>query len=391
MRRFYRTLFSRELDNVYFANVFFAFQAALLLYVNSPFLTRIVSESTLASLYIAGSVLNIVLMVYAPKIIARLGIRTCAVSLIALALIGVIGMVTGRSVTIVSFCFILYQAVVVPISYLLDLFLERAVRSEIYTGRIRSIFLTISNVILVVSPLIVSLIVSKTGSFVAVYTCAAILLIPLLFIVALDLPKTGFGDKHADIFRGLKAVWRVRHIRSVVLARLALEFFYGWMVIYMAVYLHQSIGFSWGDIGLLFSIMLVPFVLFELPLGSISDAHANEKEIVIIGFGIMAVATAFIPMITTPLFLQWAILLFATRVGASFVEIGTESYFFKHVGSRDTGTVSVFRLTRPMGFILAPIAVSSLLCVVGLGHAFFILAALVSLGFLPTLWFVEKK
>lgn len=391
MRRFYRTLFSRELDNVYLANIFFSFHACLLLYVNSPFLARVVSDRTIAALYIAGSLLNIVFMVYAPRVLATLGVRDFSLTIVLIEAVGVIGMLTTTNPVYTGMYFVLHLATILLLSYVLDLFLERAIRSELYTGRIRSIFLTISNVILVASPLVVSIIVSRSHSFVPIYMFAAMLLVPLFCIVGLDLPKTGIGNKHVSVIHGIKTVWRTHHLRGVTLARLCLEFFYGWMVVYMALYLHNKIGFSWPDIGILFSIMLVPFVLFELPLGTISDHHANEKEIMIIGFGITAVAVALIPTLTTPVFLQWAVLLFATRVGASFIEMGSESYFFKHVNAHDSDTVSLFRLTRPLGFILAPLMVSTLLPHVQFDNSFFVLALIVLLGLVPTLWLQEKR
>jgi hypothetical protein len=39
--------------------------------------------------------------------------------------------------------------------------------------------------------------------------------------------------------------------------------------------------------------------------------------------------------------------MFINRIGASLVEVTTESYFFKHIGGGDAGLMSIFRLLRP--------------------------------------------
>ncbi len=386
----YRSLFNRGLNNVYVANAFFSIHTYILLYINSSFLTEVVGEKILGLLYSIGAFANILLMIQAPRLVARMGIRKFALTVIVADALGIIGMVVSHNPMWIGGFFILHQATVLLMVYTLDLFLERATQDEIYTGRIRSIFLTISNVILVGSPLVAGMIVTQSGSFIPVYFASLVFTIPLFFLIAIDLPKNGIGDKHVRVWESLKKVCSTENLRGIMLVRLVLDCFYAWMVIYMAIYLNSHIGFAWNEIGILFAIMLLPFVFFELPLGTLSDSHANEKEIIIIGFGIMAVSTAFIPLLTEPLFLQWAVLLFATRVGASFVEIGTESYFFKHVNARDSGTVSLFRLTRPLAYVLAPIAAVGIFAFTSLGSSFFILAFVAVLGLVPALLISEN-
>ena len=43
--------------------------------------------------------------------------------------------------------------------------------------------------------------------------------------------------------------------------------------------------------------------------------------------------------------------MFATRVGASLVEVTTETYFFKHTKSTDAQIISFFRITRPLSYV----------------------------------------
>ncbi len=47
----------------------------------------------------------------------------------------------------------------------------------------------------------------------------------------------------------------------------------------------------------------------------------------------------------------WTVALFASRIGAALVEVMTDTYFFKSVGKRDTGLITIFRIARPAGIV----------------------------------------
>lgn len=383
MERIFRTLFNHSLNEVYFANIFLSFHAFLIIYINSPFLEQFISGKKLGLLFGIGSLVNILVMMVAPKILDRSGIKIFALSVIALEAIGIVGMMSATHPLTVSTFFVLHQVMILLIYYVLDLYLEHATKSETFTGRIRSVFLTGGNVVLVISPLIAGAIVGGTGSFLPVYALSAFFLLPLFFTVATKLPHTGIGNtllKNREHAFEIARAWKNSSIRSIIFCRFILEFFAAWMVIYMALHLSTNIGFSWPTIGTMFSIMLLPFVIFELPLGIISDRYRAEKKILLSGFAIAALATAIIPHVEQAYFIGWTALLFFTRVGASFIEISTESFFFKHVGARDTGTVSLFRLARPLALIIAPGVASVSFFVLSLGQSFFILAFVLALG-----------
>ena len=121
--------------------------------------------------------------------------------------------------------------------------------------------------------------------------------------------------------------------------------------------------------------MLLPFIIFEIPVGKIADIHFGEKELLSAGFIITAIFTIIISFISIKSFILWAIILFATRVGASLIEITTESYFFKHVKGDDADIISFFRINSPLAYIAGPIA------------------AIISLQFLPFqyIFLVDRK
>jgi hypothetical protein len=161
------------------------------------------------------------------------------------------------------------------------------------------------------------------------------------------------------------------------MADFLLFFFYSWMTIYTPLYLHKNMGFSWNQIGVILFIMLLPFVYVQFPLGRLADKKYGEKEILSIGFVIMAIFTGIIFFITggnhvlektffvlnlgnleidiTWYVILWAAILFVTRIGAASVEIMCDTYFFKKVDSLDTNIISCFRMVGPAAYILGPL------------------------------------
>jgi MFS family permease len=136
------------------------------------------------------------------------------------------------------------------------------------------------------------------------------------------------------------------------------------MVIYIPIYLHNYIGLPYNVIvGMIIPIALIPFPLFEIFLGRIADKYWGEKEILITGFIIAGFGVMLIPFITSTLWWVWAITLFITRIGASFIELMSESYFYKHVDSRDVSLMSAFRMLRPLSYIFGTIVATAALAI----------------------------
>ena len=118
-----------------------------------------------------------------------------------------------------------------------------------------------------------------------------------------------------------------------------------------------------------------------------SDKKFGEKEFLILGFIIMALATLMIPLLQSKIFWLWAIVLFATRVGASTVEVASESYFFKHVKEDNTGLISLFRMGRPLSLIIAPLVALPIMGFLSYSASFYFLSIITISGLL----FIPKK
>jgi predicted MFS family arabinose efflux permease len=130
----------------------------------------------------------------------------------------------------------------------------------------------------------------------------------------------------------------------------------------------------------MFSIMLAPFLLLEAPLGRLADKVLGEKELLITGFFIMALATGTMYFFTQTSFALWAGILFMTRVGAACVEVMTETYFFKKINAGDAAVVGLNRAVRPFAGLVGPLIATGLLVYISLPSLFLALAIFTLLG-----------
>jgi MFS family permease len=136
-----------------------------------------------------------------------------------------------------------------------------------------------------------------------------------------------------------------------------LQLFYHLVPLYIPLYLHTVLGIPWSELGWVFALMLVPFVLIEYPAGILADTRLGDRTLLIAGFAITGLSFALIATITVQTsIIVILLILIATRVGAALVEAMVEGHFFRRVSEQDTGTVGVFRMMRPIGALIAPLA-----------------------------------
>lgn len=366
---------------IYFLNLVLSLHYYLVLYVNSSFLETTLGKNGISILYIVGSVVSLATFVFTPRALASFGAWKYILLVIAGEFVAVWGLSRFASPLSLATFFVLHQAFSAMVFFSLDVFLEETVREENHTGELRGLYLTMSNLALIVSPLLAGSIIAASG-FQKLYLVSALLCIPM-FIVAFSSLRAASKKipRHIKIWETMNALWKNSDVLNVSLAQLVLQLFYAWMVIYMPIYLNQYMHFNWTEIGALFTIMLLPFVLFEIPAGWISDKRLGEQEIMIGGFLISSLAVLAIPFLHNT-FLSWAIVLFLSRVGASLVEVTTESYFFKKIDGRDSDLLSIFRMTRSLSYLITPAIVLSVFLLINFQYSFFVLALITLSGIL---------
>jgi len=237
-----------------------------------------------------------------------------------------------------------------------------------------------------------------SGSIIARSSFSGIYLLSALFTILFGIIFVFFLHNFVDpkykkvsIVKTIKHFIQNKNISKIYFIDLTIKFFYAWMVIYTPIYLNEYLGFSWDKIGIMFTIMLIPFVVLSFPLGQLSD-KIGEKKIMIIGFLIMSLSTLSIPFITEQKVWLWALVLLCTRIGAASAEAVTESYFFKVVSEENADMISFFRNASPVAYIVGPLlAIPVLFFIPSFKYIFFVLGAILLIAFFISLRLKDVK
>lgn len=357
-----------------------ALHSALPAYINSAFITSIISEQFVGTIFTLGSLLAIVTFIQMPRVLTRFGNYKTVLFFTGALIVSVLGLAFLTHPFIALPLFLIYLIASQIIWFTIDLFLEHFT-SDAETGTIRGIYFTIINIAWVLAPLLMGILLGDGNRFWLIYLLAGLLLMPLPYILRTSFRSYKDAEyKHTRFWKTFGKIVRNKDIFNVFMIALLLQFFYSWMVIYTPLYLIDTIGFDWNVLGVIFTIMLLPFALFQYPLGKIADLWLGEKELLVGGFLIMALSTAVLSFITTPTIWLWAVLLFVTRVGASAVGIMSDTYFFKKTNDADSDILSFFRMTSPLAYVIGPLIASGILFFTSMQYLFIILGAIMLLG-----------
>jgi len=370
---------SRLLNTIFLSNIFISFHYSLIIYINSTFLNNFFSETQVSSLYIIGSIVNTTLLIYASKILEKIGIYKFATYCILIEFLATLGMALSTSSGLVGMFFLIHLVTISLLLFNMDMYIEDVSKDDSLTGSIRATYLTVTNITIVIAPTLVALFLIH-NNYSLVYVASCLFLVPLYYFFRRLKNVKNPEIKHINIKETLSEYIKNKNLYNIFVSNFLLQMFYAYMVVYVPLYLEKYVGFAWSEIGIMFTIMLLPFIIFELPVGELADDKYGEKEFLTVGFVIMGLATIFISFLTAKIFWMWATILFITRIGASFVEISSESYFFKQVGPDKSDVVGVFRMSRPLSFIIAPLLATLTLQFISFQYIFILVGALMILG-----------
>ncbi|MCX6755675.1 MAG: MFS transporter [Candidatus Nomurabacteria bacterium] len=376
-------MIEKKRKTIYLTGFLFAINIALTSYISSSFLESFINVDYIGIVYTISAIITIIGLFMMPRLMSKYGNKNIAILVSSLSFLSLVFMSFSNTGFIVIPAFILYFASGNFFIANLDIFLEEYSNSK-DVGKTRGLYLTFINIAWVVAQMISGSIIAKS-SYSGIYLFSAGLMALVTGTLILFFNK--FEDpiyKKMSVLKTVKFFIKDRNVSKIYLINLILKFFYAWMVIYTPIYLHQYLGFGWEKIGLIFTIMLLPFVILDIPLGGLSD-KIGEKKILIIGFIVTTIFTLLIPFISSTSWIIWAFILFCTRIGAATIEIMSEIYFFKIVSVEKSDEISFFRNTLPISYILGPlIAVPVLLLVPSFEFLFFVLGAIMLLGILLT-------
>ncbi len=386
--------FKRHIIPLYAATLLLIFHSFVVAYINSSFLEQFISQTSIGTIYIVGSALSVLIFLFVSRVLHRVGNYKLTMGLLLVNFLAVIGMAYAESLRVAIPLFLVHVITVPLIVFNIDVFMEEQIgNNEGVTGSRRGLLLTLASMVGAFSPLASSFLVPEgTNDFSLVYLVSALTLVPIMTILIFFFKD--FSDPRYDdinVFAAIRSFWVRLNIRNVFLTHFILQMFFMAMVVYAPLYLTDTIGLSWREFGIVMFFAQLAYVLFEYPIGIVADRYIGEKEMMAFGFLILAISTSWMAFVVSSSILVWSIIMFITRVGASFVEVTTESYFFKQTRSSDAQIISFFRITRPLAYILGAIIASLSLLYLPFNLLFVVFASMMIPALFLTLGIEDTK
>ena len=342
-----------KLKNIFFAGFLLSLHFALTAYINSSFLSIFLKEKNVGLLYTLGYIVSIFTLLIIPKILRRVGSYKFLLWLVGLNAISLLSLSLSKSIWLIIPIFVFYLTLNTLIVFSLDELLQIFSKNS-GVGKIRGLYITIISSAWIIAQS-VSGIILNNFSFSALYfisfmIMAILLIFSFFFLKNLSDPVYD----RVSVLKSLKTFFKNKNLSRSYKINFLLQFFYAFMVIYTPIYLNAHLGFTWGEIGVIFAIMLTPFIILPFPLGKYSD-KIGERKMRMFGFILASLATFSLFFIKQHEIWVWALLLFITRIGASTIEIMSDVYFFKHITPENDEFIGIYRNTAPVAYILAPL------------------------------------
>lgn len=345
----------RRLLVLYLAGFILSISTNVAAYINSSFLENYVRFEYVGLFFVASNIVTFFGMLYFPYLIKKFN------NLLSSKLMMLINIIaTGFLIFLNSpfwiFCFFVLMWVSANLLWInMDIFVE-SFTNNVNTGRVRAIFFTTMNLGWIVSPIIATNLVLDGNNYRFVYLTSVVFLMTFYLLInkyKKILNRIDIIYQKMRVAQVIKIFWHNKNLRGLYFSSFFLNLFFGLLVVYMPIYLHNEFGFSWPSLGAMFSIMLIPFILIEIPAGYLADRYWGEIEMMNAGFIILILSLLAFYLIDIPSFALWAMVLFFSRVGAALIEAMRESRFFKIVDVEHVSHINFLRTSYPLGYLVA--------------------------------------
>ena len=345
-----------KITRMYILSFLFTLHIALSAYVNSTFLIKFISEKYVGVLYTVASIITLLLLTKSINILKDFGNRKFVLTSLLINMLSLAGMIVSKNAYVIAASFIALTTTNTLVYLSIDIFIEHF-GNPTTVGKNRGFYLMISNLAWILCPLVTSFLITKEGGYITIYILSfiatIIMTLGLLFSVRKFKDKSYTKTPFIQTYKYLKDN---HHMLAITMINFILQFFFALMVIYTPIYLYDHIGLGWDKIGIIFTIMLAPFVIFGLPIGILIDKyHIKKRNLLYIGIIITSTATLSMSYITSTNVAIWAFVLFMTRTGACIIEDTSEIYFFTHTKEENADLLSIFRDMNPVAYIIAPL------------------------------------
>jgi len=380
---------SNKVKLVGFISFMLGFSQALLAYAMSSYFKQSTGTDNIGIFYLLSYAIILIVLLNLHKLVKKFG-KVCVFYLaFILKLIAIVSLILlpFSAWGIVSMILYIIAGVLVWVS--LDAILESSSEDKT-SGKIRGINLTILNAGFILGPLISSKILEEIG-FTGIFLVSLIIHSIVFSVGLMGLKRASYRFRSELSVKNLvKKVIRRKNVMRIYYISFTLSFFYALMVIFTPLYL-LSLGYSWHQLGIVFTIMLIPFVLIQYPMGVLADKKTGEKEFLILAIFVMGISTFIFYCAGTPGIVIWTLILLVTRIGAALIEILRDSYFYKRIDGHDVDIIDFFGTSRSVAYITAAILSTLTLFFFPMKAIFLLVSIVVFSALYPAFRLVDNK
>lgn len=379
----------RKVEAITFITLLMGFAQSFVLYVMSTYFKISSGSENLGPFYFVAYGVILVLLFNLHKIVKRIG-KSNVFYFSLLAKIIIIFLLAIYPPSLFSVFLLMVYIICGNLEWVsLDVILE-SFSLDNMSGRIRGKHLTFMNAGYLFGPFFSTKVLDSYG-YSGVFS-VLLIINAVIFVVALMSLRSANHRFKGEVTAKdiIKKVSVRKNILRIYYLSFVLEVFYALTVIYIPIHL-ADIGYSWEKIGLILTIMLLPFVFLQYPMGLLADKRMGEKELIIVSVFIMSVSSFALFFMMSGTILLWSVVLFSGRVGCAMLEVLRDSYFYKRIDGDDVDLIDFFRTAMPSAFVISSAITLPLLIFFPIKTSFLVVAIITLTGFLPAYFLEDNK
>ena len=380
----------KKIEIVSVVNFFLGFSLSLVAYIASFYYQQAAHSDNVSIFYFVPFLLIFFSLLRLHRVVRALGKSFLIIALLFAQILTLCGLLFADLSLQGALLLMVFHLIYGLLWVVLDETIE-SFSTDRKSGRIHGIYLTALNLGILLGPFASTQLLQYYGFRGVFLTLLAIYCATFLFatFTLRAIPRaTATKDISLRFLGG--TLFANANMRNIYWVALTLDFFYALMNIYTPLYLLEK-GLSWGQIGFVFTVMLIPFVLIQYPVGFLADKKWGERELLFVAFVLMGVSALLMTGVDASHILLWSLILLLGRIGAALVEILRDSYFYKQVDGADVGLINLYRTSRSLAYVIAAIVGVAMLTVFPLGAIFFVIAGVAFLGLYPTWKLVDSQ
>lgn len=170
---------------------------------------------------------------------------------------------------------------------------------------------------------------------------------------ALNVPKKSHVKHHS--WERFKEFFTSPALIGSYLVATGLMLWSSFKVVFVPLFI-INMGYASDTAGLVISLSIIPFLLFEVPVGKYSDKHGLKKPIAL---GFFIVGFFLLGVMLSPYFFLDVLFLILANIGASFIEPLHDVYFFRNVTKKtEEDYYGIFITADPVAKFIGPAIIS---------------------------------